>query len=243
MNIDVNLAPRAAKSAVAVQHIIKGELVEGAETLFASGRQPFTTPRIDIDTLTWSRQAPGPAFDVPLKEIFEVLAATGERLRADPDGYVAEALDRMTETCTLERRIVEDLYQEDLPQMFQDREGLEYMLKRELGSLEVLDFWQLARLANGYELRVRAFPPRMLHVLAGNVPAVAASAIIKGALTKGVHLLKMPSNDLFTAPAILKTMAAAVPTIRSCVPSARYTGAAVTPKSRAASAIRSSFTK
>jgi hypothetical protein len=216
MNIDVNLAPRAASPAVAVQHIIKGELVEGSETVFA-GRQPFTTPRIDIDTLTWSRREPGPAFDVPLDEIFDVLTATGERLRDDPDGYVAEALDRMTETCTLERRIVENLYH-DLPAMFLNRAGLEYRLKRELGSREVLDGWVPERLANGYELRVRAFPPRMLHVLAGNVPAVAAGTIIQGALTKGVHLLKMPSNDLFTAPAILRSMAKAAPnhpTLRS----------------------------
>jgi hypothetical protein len=210
MNIDVNLAPRLAKPAVAVQHIIKGELVEGDATVYGSGPQSFTTPRIDIDTLTWSRLAPGPAFDVPLKEILDVLAATGERLRADPDGYVAEALDRMAQTCTLERRIVANLYH-DLPAMFLDRAGLEYRLKRELGSLEILDGWVPERLANGYELRVRAFPPRMLHVLAGNVPAVAAGTIIQGALTKGVHLLKMPSNDLFTAPAILKTMAAAAP--------------------------------
>jgi hypothetical protein len=208
MNIDVNLA-RSASPAVAVQHIIKGELVEGTETLFA-GRQPFTTPHIDIDTLTWSRREPGPAFEVPLSEIFEVLAATGRRLRADPDGYVAEALDRMTETCTLERRIVENLYH-DLPAMFLDREGLEYRLKRELGSPAFLDGWVPERLANGYELRVRAFPPRMLHVMAGNVPALAAMTIILGALTKGVHLLKMPSNDLFTAPAILRTMAKAAP--------------------------------
>ena len=123
MNIDVNLTARPAKPAVAVQHIIKGELVEGDVTSY-SGRQPFTTPRIDIDTLTWSRREPGPAFDVPLNEIFDLLAATGERLRDDPDGYVAEALDRMTETCSLERRIVENLYQ-DLPAMFLDRKGLE----------------------------------------------------------------------------------------------------------------------
>jgi hypothetical protein len=35
--------------------------------------------------------------------------------------------------------------------------------------------------------------------------------VVRGALTKGVHLLKLPSNDLFTAPAILRAMAAIAP--------------------------------
>jgi hypothetical protein len=36
-------------------------------------------------------------------------------------------------------------------------------------------------------------------------------SVIRGALTKGVHLLKIPSNDLFTATAILRAMAAVAP--------------------------------
>jgi hypothetical protein len=55
--------------------------------------------------------------------------------------------------------------------------------------------------------RVRAFPPRIAHILAGNAPVVAALSVARGGLTKGVHLLKMPSNDMFTATAILRTMA------------------------------------
>jgi hypothetical protein len=39
-------------------------------------------------------------------------------------------------------------------------------------------------------------------------------SIVRGALTKGVHLLKLPSNDLFSATAILRAMAAVAPAIR-----------------------------
>ena len=38
-------------------------------------------------------------------------------------------------------------------------------------------------------------------------PSVAALTIVRAALTKGVHLLKLASNDLFTPVAILATMA------------------------------------
>jgi hypothetical protein len=69
------------------------------------------------------------------------------------------------------------------------------------------DAWQPVREPSGRLTRVRAFPPRIVHVLAGNGPGVAAITIGRGALTKGVHLLKLPSNDLYTATAILRTMA------------------------------------
>ena len=54
--------------------------------------------------------------------------------------------------------------------------------------------------------------------MAGNGPPAAAISIIQGALTKGINLLKLPSNDLFTATAILRTMAdvdPSHPTVRS----------------------------
>jgi Acyl-CoA reductase (LuxC) len=54
---------------------------------------------------------------------------------------------------------------------------------------------------------MRAFPARIAHIMAGNTPTVAATTITRAALTKGVHLLKLPSNDPLTAPAILRTMA------------------------------------
>jgi len=55
--------------------------------------------------------------------------------------------------------------------------------------------------------RMRAFPPRLVHIMAGNAPSVAALTIVRAALTKGVHLLKLASNDLFTPTAIVTTMA------------------------------------
>jgi Acyl-CoA reductase (LuxC) len=69
----------------------------------------------------------------------------------------------------------------------------------------------VARSGGGRKGAVRAFPIRIVHVLAGNAPGVALSTIVRGALTKGVHLLKMPSNDLFTATAILRTMSTVAP--------------------------------
>ena len=44
-----------------------------------------------------------------------------------------------------------------------------------------------------------------------NSPGVAAASVVRGAITKGVSLIKLPSNDLFSATAILRIMARVAP--------------------------------
>ena len=70
----------------------------------------------------------------------------------------------------------------------------------------MLDGWRELVTGYGQTARVRAFPPRLVHILAGNAPGVSVLSIMRGALVKGVHLLKLPSNDLFTATAVLRVV-------------------------------------
>ena len=67
---------------VAVDHIIKGELVTGTAANYGA----FCTPELDIDALVWQRTEAGPAFHTPIDEVMDVLVATGERsrLRSEP---------------------------------------------------------------------------------------------------------------------------------------------------------------
>jgi len=203
---------------IPIQHVIKGASRVGAELTFEpqGGGPRFGTPALSLDELVWSRREPGPAFDVPVAEILDVLVATGDHLREDPDGIMAEALDGLVRTSALDHGVLCRAY-ERLWSAF-DRQTLEFQVERELGGTEILDGWCSTTTRSGRAFRVRAFPPRLLHVLAGNAPVVAATSIARGALTKGVHLLKLPSNDLFTASAILRAMAVVAPehpTVRS----------------------------
>lgn len=91
------------------------------------------------------------------------------------------------------------------------RPGLYAQIDHELGGADVLDGWREVRLPDDRIAATRAFPPRLVHIIAGNAPGVAAMSVVRGALTKGVNLLKLPSNDLFTATAVLRTMAAVAP--------------------------------
>lgn len=199
----------ALNSVVTVPHIVKGELLTGATRVFTAAGTQFATPDLDLNSLVWPRTEPGPAFNVPLVEIVDLLVATGQRMSRDPDGILAEACEQMKRSSPLEGGILERDYA-SLGALF-DRASIEAQVNNELGGPEVLDGWKEVVTGHGQTARVRAFPPRLVHILAGNAPGVAVVSIVRSALTKGVNLLKLPSNDLFTATAMLRTMAKVAP--------------------------------
>lgn len=164
----------------------------------------FTTPALELDELVWPRTQPGPAFDVPLAEIIDFLAAVGERMDLETNPHLQHALEASAAFSALGPRILAQGYR-GLRQAF-DPDKLWFQVDHEVGR-EVLDGWKDVPDLTGKVRRIRAFPPRLVHIMAGNAPGVTAASIVRGALTKGVHLLKLPSNDLFTGTALLRTMA------------------------------------
>jgi len=202
-------SPLQTPVTTSVRHVIKGEVIDRPEVEFGPAHARFATPALNLDALVWRRDEAPPAADVPVDEIIDVLVATGERLTRDPDGLVAEAAARAVATSPHPRDLVERSFAM-LGGMF-SRPMMETMLREELGGKDVVDGWREVATVSGRKARVRAFPPRLVHVIAGNSPGVAAQTIIRGALVKGVHLLKLPSNELFSAPMILASMAAAAP--------------------------------
>jgi hypothetical protein len=200
----------AAFQLVSIPHVVKGRVIEDPVVAYPSATETgFATPRLDLDELVWARNESLPAVDVPVAEVIDLLVATGERLRQDPGGVVQNAFEGLLQTSPYERRIIENAY-EDLGLSFR-ADNLRAQLENELGGTDVVDGWRRRETSNGRGGFIRAFPNRLIHVLAGNSPAVAAQTVARGALMKGVHLLKMPSNDLLTATAVLRTMAAVAP--------------------------------
>jgi len=204
MNAPVNL------NAVPLCHVVKGEVVEGADQEFGPAHARFTTPKLDLNAMVWSRSEPGPAFDTPLAEIMDVLVETGQWIARDPEGLIAQALEYSIRSSPLPARIMQRSYA-GLPRLF-DRKSMEFQVRAELGGPEVVDGWREVQDSfSGRKHRIRAFPPRLVHVIAGNSPGVAAGTIVRGALIKGLHLIKIPSNDLFTATALLRALSAVAP--------------------------------
>ena len=204
----MNKPLNAGQATIVVPHVIKGATVVGDAVAYQSGGLSFATPRLDVDELVWTRTDPGPAFETPVREIIDVLVETGQALSRDDGGFLSEALAHMRVASPLDDGVLERCYA-DLGALF-NAQDLWAQIDNELGGADVLDGWREISTPWGVS-RVRAFPPRLVHVLAGNAPGVAAQSIVRGALVKGVHLLKLPSNDLFSATAILRTMAQVAP--------------------------------
>jgi hypothetical protein len=192
---------------IRVPHFVRGRLVWGddAEYLSRDFGVPFVTPEIRLDELFEPRANPGPAFDVPVRDIIDFLVETAEHLVLERNEYLQESLEMTLRVSPLPRRIIENTYQR--PGQFLTREALTYRLERTFGSLDVLDDWVEHADPNGNVSRVRAFPPRLVHMLAGNSPSGAMTSIADGALLKAVNVYKMPSADPFTTVAVLRTMA------------------------------------
>lgn len=194
-------------SPLRVPHVIAGRFDEQYAKIFpaTSSSPAFTTPELDLDGMILPRSETPPAYDLPVAAIIDFLIATGERLTLDSNKWLQEAVDATCHANPLDRRVIENIYR-GLPFFFQ-RETLEFELTRTLGGADAVDRWTDVTDVSGRTVKVRAFPARLVHILAGNSPGVAAMSITRGALSKGVHVLKVPSNDLFTASAILRTMA------------------------------------
>jgi acyl-CoA reductase LuxC len=194
-----------AATDVVVDHVIAGRLVHGADVEHRSRDRgaSLRTPTIDVSALASARNVPPPAADLPLDEVVNFLAAVGDRLVLADNEHLQAALDTVAPLSTAPRRIVEHEYRQIGRAFTRD------VLRGQLATIDAaaLDGWRLVPTADGRSSRVRAYPPRLVHLLAGNSPSVAAMTIVWTGLLKGVGLLKMPSNDPCTAVAILKTMA------------------------------------
>jgi hypothetical protein len=188
-------------------HFIQGTLAKG-DTVRHRSRDlgaDFTTPAVDLDAIVMPRSQLPPLLDIKLSEIIDFLVEVGERLRLERNPYLQECLEYIAATNPLPRRVVENLYRE--APLYLSRQLLESMVESNFANREVLDGWVDRVDPYGSKLAIRAFPPRIVHILAGNAPAGCVASIAQGAIVKAVNLFKMPSSDPFTTVAVLRTMA------------------------------------
>jgi Acyl-CoA reductase (LuxC) len=187
-----------------IPFVVRGTVIDGRSLTAHAAGPPG---RLDLDALVWPSDRPAPLFEVSLGEIVDVLVELGEWISRDPDGIVAAALEGLINVCGASRPLEQRAYAA-LPDYFA-RDLLQFQLEEELGGGSALDGWHaVAAPGAAHPSFVRAFPARMVHVLAGNAPGVAAISIARSALAKGASLFKLPSNDLFTAPALLRGISA-----------------------------------
>jgi len=203
----MNAALSTERPPLRVQHFVQGVLVDGDDVRHRSRDLgvDFTTPAIDLDALITPRSEAGPLFDVKLSEIVDFLAAVGERLVLDKNSYLQECAERVAATNPLSRHVIDNMYRRMGKPL--SKGALLQTVQQSFGNPAYLDGWLPHIDFEGRRSSIRAFPPRLIHVMAGNAPTMAVTCIAQGALVKAINLLKMPSSDPFTTIAVLRTMA------------------------------------
>jgi Acyl-CoA reductase (LuxC) len=198
-----------ATSSFRVPFVVQGSVVTGSASRGSTRVADWDLPDLDLDGLVWPTLEPTPLFHVGVAEIIDLLAELSDYLHDDRGGYLADALESLVALSSVSRPVFERGYAQLW--RFCAPEIVRFQLEQELGGADVVDGWREVTVPNGTQAKVRAFPGRIVHIMAGNAPGVGMHTIVRGALTKGVHLLKLPSNDMFTAPALLRSLNAVAP--------------------------------
>ncbi len=209
--LDVAGRPTGRDDVIRVDHFVRGRAVTGGAVHYKSRDLgvEFATPEINLDEVVTPRSELPPLLEVKTEEIIDFLVACGKRLVLADNAFLQEAAERIVATNPLPRRVVENLF--GVARHRLTREALWGSIESNFANPAVLDEWVERVDFNGQRGALRAFPPRMIHMLAGNSPTGCISSIAQGALVKATNVFKMPSSDPFTCVAMLKTMAEVEP--------------------------------
>ncbi|MHA1166338.1 MAG: acyl-CoA reductase [Candidatus Hodarchaeales archaeon] len=193
---------------IPVDIIIRGRIVTSGEVVFSNrnGNLHFMVPDINRyfnELVVKDADSHIELFkDTSVKDVIDFLVETGKMLDVDFNPHLAEACKVTSSFSNLPSSIIRACYKQ-IPFFFTKR-ILESTIENEIGS-RYLDGWVEIPVPMG-RAKVRAYGAKALHIIAGNVPLVAALSVIRGALVKSDNIIKLPSNDPLTATAILKTM-------------------------------------
>jgi hypothetical protein len=189
--------------------IIRGRIIEPDQDGIEFGGRVgarFRTPdarRFAADLVLRDASALRDLHDTPIDEVIDFLAELGPRLALDRNPMIEAAFRLALDAGELTEPVLRPVY-EQFPSHF-DRRRLERTVEKTVGKAS-LDGWVERGRPGTSTLRMRAVGTRNVHVIAGNVPIVAALTVIRSALCKADCLIKMPSNDPLTAAAIVKSM-------------------------------------
>jgi hypothetical protein len=199
---------------ISVPLIIRGEIIEDYAKEFGgrSGDVRFKTPDVTkyLDRLLIDDPLSlGDLYSISLDDIIEFLEELGQRLDLDKNRHWREAFEVSCLASNLSRSVLEELYR-TCAMLFRPAYVRDLIAAR-FGA-EYLEGWVPRTLIDGRIINVRAMGARGVHVIAGNVPLVAAFTLLRSTVTRSDSIIKLPSNDLLTMGALARTMIEIDPT-------------------------------
>jgi hypothetical protein len=191
----------------AAPFFVRGKLIEGADAIHRSRDLGvnFATPGVDLNSIVHPRTELPPLLNVPLAEIIDFLVEAGQSLCDGKNPYVEACIDRMAKVSLQPRAAVEFMIKN--AGEYLDKKVLWEVVEQNFPNPKALDEWVPHTDHQGRRSFIRAYAPRLIHVLPGNSPAMGIRSIAQSALVKAVNLFKMPSADPFSTVAFLRTMA------------------------------------
>jgi hypothetical protein len=141
-------------------------------------------------------------YELSFEQILDYLGELGDRLEVRKNDYLLEAREMSYATAPTTVPIMKAFF-EHMPAMF-DPGRIRSMCEFNIG-LPYLEGW-VQKSINGTNVGIRAYGARAVHIVAGNGPVLGALTILRGAVTRGDTIIKVPSNDPFTTGAIARTM-------------------------------------
>src|SRR6516165_4285781 len=194
------------KGVISAPFFARGKVIEGHDAKHRSRDLgvDFVTPKINLNEVVHPRTEVPPLLNVPLSEIIDFLVETGQKMLSPDNPYMQECFDRMASTHILPRSVVETVSKHAVAYL--DKRILMAEVEQNFPDPKALDGWVPKQDFTGRKSFVRAFAPRLIHVLPGNSPGVAVKSVAQGAMVKGDNLFKMSSADPFTMVAILRSM-------------------------------------
>lgn len=148
-------------------------------------------------------------YDLSIEEILDFLHDLGQRLVLSENEYLKDAYHLALEASGLTHGVLLTTYSA-LPRLLH-RDAIREMLDKRIG-IDYLERWVPTQLMDGRTVSIRAFGSRTVHIIAGNVPLVAAGTILRSCSTRCDTIIKLPSNDPLTATALARTMIEMEPT-------------------------------
>ena len=150
-----------------------------------------------------------PLYNLSIEEILTFMDDLGQRLVLKDNEYLQDAFTLNCEASGLTQSVLYGTYQA-LPLLL-SKAYLREMLEQRIG-IRYLESWVPTSMGSGQTVSIRAFGARTVHVIAGNVPLVAAGTIARSCCTRCDTIIKLPSNDPLTATAMAQTMIEMEPT-------------------------------
>ncbi|MCB2059078.1 MAG: long-chain-fatty-acyl-CoA reductase, partial [Novosphingobium sp.] len=207
MNVLTDVNTQMDEAVDSAPFFIRGKVVEGHDATHRSRDLgvTFATPKLELDELVHPRTELPPLLNVPLVEIIDFLVEAGQKLSDGKNPYVEAWIDRMAKVSLAPRAAIE--FQMTNASEYLDKKSLWEVVEQNFPNPKALDEWVPHTDHQGRRSFIRAFAPRLIHVLPGNSPGMGIRSIAQSALVKAVNLFKMPSADPFSTVAFLRTMA------------------------------------